>query len=94
MQTGDCEPNCGGGIIEQHYIITQEAAGGGNVCPDFVRQNTTEMIECCRKLILITHFSKSLKSCVCIIQETVSGAQWRQESVYQTVEEERNGNIT
>ena len=51
MRTGECVPDCGGGKIEQHYIITQEAAGGGNDCPDFVRQNTTEVIECCGKII-------------------------------------------
>ena len=49
METGECVPNCGGGEKWQHYVITQEAAGGGNNCPDFVRKNVTEVIECCRK---------------------------------------------
>ena len=37
-------------MIERHYIITQEAAGRGTECPDFVRDNVTQVIECCGEL--------------------------------------------
>ena len=47
VESGECAPNCEGGFKEAYYIITQEAAGGGNECPDFVKDNVTEIIECC-----------------------------------------------
>ena len=46
---GECFPNCGGGETRRYYIITQEAAGGGNECPDFVRENITQVTQCCRE---------------------------------------------
>ena len=62
MQTGECVPNCGGGgVIERHYIITQEAAGRGTECPDFVRDNVTQVIECCGEL--------------CAYKSTITGPQ-------------------
>ena len=75
VQTGRCVPNCGGGVIQQNYIITQEAAGGGNDCPDFVRQNTTEMIECCRKLSLFW-FDHNPKKHVNVTMFFLGNCEW------------------
>ncbi|CAI8038078.1 Thrombospondin-2 [Geodia barretti] len=64
VQTGECVPNCGGGgVIERHYIITQEAAGRGTECPDFVRDNVTQVIECCENCEYEYRFGECSKSC-------------------------------
>ena len=51
VEDGQCVPDCGGGFKEAYYIIKQEAAGGGNDCPDFVKENVTEIIECYGELL-------------------------------------------
>ena len=49
VETGECAPDCGGGVVHQNYLITQEAAAEGSDCPAFVRENVTEVIQCCRE---------------------------------------------
>ena len=39
----------GGGEKERYYVITQTAAGGGDDCPEFVRENVTDIMQCCGK---------------------------------------------
>ena len=69
-ESGECLPNCGGGIIERYYIITQEAANGGKDCPPFVKENITEVIECCRKCTLIS-YCYTLPSCKHILNRHI-----------------------
>ena len=66
-ESGECLPNCGGGIIERYYIITQEAAHGGKDCPPVVRENITEVIECCRKCTPISYLPAFTASYINII---------------------------
>ena len=51
VENGECRPNCGGGEIERYYIITQEPAHGGQNCPPTVRDNRTEIEQCCSKYL-------------------------------------------
>ena len=46
--------------MERYYIITQEAAGAGNECPDFVRDNVTQVIECCGELCHLCAYQSPL----------------------------------